>query len=216
MPRRAICTGKGSSNAKKFRVAGKNITAAVGATEDQVDGHHKMIGSAEVNKSIRSKISPELKTVGFTKVRTRNNWHYKENVIWYVMFRSVGKYFSDVTGYPSQSLTCEYGAFFTNFPPHRRPALRIEPKPDKDGLLLPKEYECHYRRSLRIINSQHHLKLSLNNSAEKSRTDIWWVSEDGSNIEAVIEDLKSSLMTMAIPDLKSVDEAKVLDSWCGR
>ena len=174
----------------------------------------QMIGSPEVNKVIRKIISPELRTVGFSKVRTRNNWHYDENVVWYVMFRSVGSYFSDVTGYPSQSLTCEYGVYFTNFPPHPRPPMRTNPKADKDGLLIPKEYECHYRRSLDVIGNQTELKESLKNPAERNRTDIWWIARDGSNIEAAIEDLKIALITNALPDLKAVDESKILERWC--
>ena len=82
-----------------------------------------MVGSSEVNKVIRRVISPVLRECGFTKVRTRHSWRYLEDRIWYFMIKSVGSYFSDVTGYPSQSLVAEYGVYFTDFPPNPRPAL---------------------------------------------------------------------------------------------
>lgn len=171
------------------------------------------IGSSETNKVIRRIISPTLREIGFTKVRTRNNWKYLEDKIWYVMIKSVGNYFNEVTGYPPQSLVAEYGVYFIDFSPHPRPALRSEPKADKDGLLLPKEYQCHFRRSLTMINNQDKFRTSISSEVEKNRDDIWWISKDGSNIEESVEDLKSSIIQVAIPALESIDKEKMLQYW---
>lgn len=174
------------------------------------------ISSSETNKVIRRIISPALRDVGFTKVRTRHNWNYLDNRIWYVMIKSVGSYFSDVTGYPSQSLVAEYGVYFTDFPLHPSPALRSEPKIDKDGLLLPKEYQCHFRRSLTIINKQDKYRKTITSEVEKNRDDIWWISKDGSNIVESVEDIRASLVQLAIPTLKSIDKNKMFELWCGK
>jgi len=172
-----------------------------------------MVGSPEVNKVIRRIISPALREKGFIKVRTRHNWRYLEDRIWYLMIKSVGSYFSDVAGYPPQSLVAEYGVYFTDFPPNPRPALRTEPKIDRDGLIIPKEYECHYRSSLRIIASQKDLRNSLTSSAEKNREDIWWVSKDGSNIYEAVEDMKQSVLGHAFPSMETVNKEAILERW---
>ncbi len=171
------------------------------------------VGPSEVNKLIRRVVSPALRECGFTKVRTRNNWKYLEDRVWYIMIRSVGSYFSDVTGYPPQSLTAEYGVYFTDFPPNPRPALSTTPKTDKDGLVVPKEHECHYRNSLENISSQKKLRISISSEVERRRTDVWWISPDGSNMEEAVEDIRLSLLQNAIPKMERVEKATLLERW---
>ena len=171
------------------------------------------MGSSEVNKVIRRILHPEIKAAGFSKVRIRRYWRYLDDRIWHFMIKSVGYYFSEVTGFPPQSLVSEYGIYFLDFPPHPRPALRSTPPYDKDGLMIPKEYNLHFRRSLRAIASQEPFGLSLANRAERERNDVWWISTDGLNVESAVEDLGHALIKQAIPDLENVDKGRVLKAW---
>ena len=94
---------------------------------------------------------------------------------WYVMIKAVGAHFSAVTGYPPASLVAEYGIYYTDFPPHPLPALQMTPKLDRDGLALPREYECHFRASLNIIRNQKGLRKAISSPIERRRPDVWWI-----------------------------------------
>ena len=177
-----------------------------------VAGISEMIGSAEVNKVIRRFVSPALQDRGFTKVQTRNNWRYLDDRIWVFGIRSIGN-----TGlpdyFPSQSLHCEIGIYFLDFPAHPRPAIRTKPKSDKDGLLAPKITDCHWRGNLTLIGDQSQLRQGLRHSQERNRKDVWWVNEDGSNVEDVVEDIKQSFVKKGLRRLKNADRSKVLKNW---
>jgi hypothetical protein len=171
-----------------------------------------MTDSAEVNKVIRRVISPALRERGFTKTQTRNNWCHLDDRIWVFAIRSIGN-----TGlpnyFPSQSLHCEIGVYFLGFPPHPRPALRTTPKVDKDGLLVPKITDCHWRGHLTLVRDQSQLRQGLRNLQERNRKDIWWVNEDGSTVEDVVEDIKQSFVKKGLRRLKNADRSKILKYW---
>ena len=172
-----------------------------------------MMGSAEVkNKVIRRVLSPTLRECGFTKVQTRTNWCHLDDRIWVFVIRSIG-YTGLPNYFPTQSLHCEIGVHFKDFPPHPRPPLRTTPKVDKDGLLVPRETECHWRGHLTIINDQSHLCRGLRHPQERNRKDVWWVSKDGSNVEDVVEDIRQSFLKKGLRRLKNVDRSKVLANW---
>jgi len=155
-----------------------------------------MIGSPQIDKYIRKTISPILRNNGFSKVKTRNNWAYQEKCIWIFNIRSVGYYFSQVTGFPPMSLTAWLGIFYT-FIPHP-PKIKV----DKDGLLLPPEYAGHLRLTLKNHNCKLQIRSRLKNPLEVQREDIWWIDPDGCNLEPMINDLAKSLQTEGIPWLK--------------
>ncbi len=172
-----------------------------------------MISSAEVNKVIRRVVSPALRERGFTKVQTRNNWCHLDDRIWVLVIRSIGN-----TGlpdyFPSQSLHCEIGIYFPDFPPHPRPARRTKPKVDEDGLLVPKITDCHWRGNLTLIGDQSQLRQGLRHSQERNRKDVWWVNEDGSNVEDVLEDIKQSFVKKGLRRLEkrgSLEDFEELD-----
>ena len=158
-----------------------------------------MIGSNEINKSLRKIFSPVLRKNGFSKVRTRNNWGYHGTDIWVLNIRAVGNYFSQVTGWPPMSLTVWLGIFDTNDIGWREKNLKI----DKDGLLLPQEYLCHKRSHLEISYDQSLYQNRLSSDPEKNRSDIWWIEPDGSNIEIAIDNVKKSFLKQGIIWLKS-------------
>lgn len=171
-----------------------------------------MISSSTVDKEIRQVVSPLLREHGFTVVRTRNNWRHMEDRIWVFAIRAIGK-----TGlqnyFPEQSLHCEIEIFFHGFPEHPRPALRTHPKVDKDNRLVPKISECHWRGSLTINNDQSKLRKNIRQKLERTRKDLWWVSEDGSNQEETVADIASSFVRKGLRRLKNAKRATILKNW---
>ena len=146
-----------------------------------------MIGSPEINKTIRRILSPSLREAGFNKVNSRQNWAWIDHCIWVLEIRAVGKYFSDVTGWPPMSINVDLGIYY-DFIPSRHSEIKI----GTQGELLPKPFQCHLENQLNCHIDQASYKNHLANPAEKERKDIWWVEPDGSNIEEVITDIKNS------------------------
>ena len=147
-----------------------------------------MIGSPEINKVIRKSLSPILKENGFNKVNTRNNWRWIDQCIWVLKIGAVGNYFSEVTGWPPMSIHVELGIYYVFIPSSE------EIKKGTNGELLPKEYQCHLRKELNCNLNQSNYTRHLDNPADRTRTDIWWVEPDGSNVNEVIRDIGKSFV----------------------
>ena len=79
------------------------------------------------------------------------------------------------------------------------PYIGGEPRKDQNGLILPKEYECHRRAYLTCSYDQIKYTEHINcNKSEKKRRDIWWVHPDGSNANEVINDINSRFLYYAV------------------
>jgi hypothetical protein len=154
---------------------------------------YTMIGSPDIDKHIRKIISPILRNNGFEKVKTRNNWAYRNKCIWIFNIRAAGNYFSYVTGFPPMSLTAWLGIVYTFIP--TPPKI----KRDKDGFMLPPEYAGHMRYTLKNHDWDLQIRSGLENEAERKRNDIWWIEPNGSNVEIMVHDLAESLKMTGIP-----------------
>ena len=60
--------------------------------------------SATVNRALRAHVAPVLREAGFARIDARNGWRWVDKTVWVVNIRAVGKYFSDVTGWPPGSV----------------------------------------------------------------------------------------------------------------
>lgn len=152
-----------------------------------------MIGSLEINKSIRKIIHPILKNNNFTKVKTRNGWKYNDKCIIVFNIRAVGGYFSFVTGFPPMSVVVSLGVYYKFFPQEK--SIKI----DKVGLLLPPEWCCQRRLKLTNYDFNKQIRDNLNNPNDRTRNDIWWIEPDGKNTEEMVEDISNSLIYIGIP-----------------
>ena len=154
-----------------------------------------MIGSPEVNKVLRRHLSPVLRAHDFQKVGARKSWSWQQSCTWIFFIRSVGSYFSGVTGWPPMSVVADLGIFF-DFIPSRQPIRK-----DNLGRLLPMEYQCEieFRSQLERNIDQESSIRKLSNPAERVRKDIWWIHPDGSNVEEVVIDISRSFVEQARP-----------------
>src|SRR5688500_13952555 len=97
------------------------------------------ITSAIANRSFRTRLLPLMRHLGFQKLVDINGWHWQEKVSLVFNIRAVGRYFSNVTGWPPGSVCVWLGCFY-----NRGPKIG-DTKLDEDGRLLPAEHACHMR-----------------------------------------------------------------------
>jgi len=143
--------------------------------------------SALLNKPLRTRVCPILRTAGFQQVDARHAWSWRNDFIWVFNVRAVGAYFSGVTGWPPGSVCVWLGVYFAFAP--RTSGL----KTDDQGRLRPAEHLCHMRSHLECGLNQAERTRTLANRTERDRTDIWWVDPNGGNADEVAADIARSL-----------------------
>ena len=143
------------------------------------------IGSPEINKVLRRYVRPVLIENGFDITEPRKAWGWHEPCIWAFNIRAVGSYFSDVTGWPPASVGVTVGVFYEFIPLQ----ANWHPKIDAGGRLRPDVASCHRIVSIHSSLDQSSGTSALDNPAERARTDLWWIEEDGSNLADVAENI---------------------------
>ena len=138
--------------------------------------------SKVVNKQIKSVIRPLLEEAGFSKFTSRTAWRYTATKIDVVSFQSFNSYLASGVGCTTYSFALRLGCYLSGLP--RKVGIK-----ESGGLLLPEEYECHLRMSLQKTITQKELK----------RRDIWYVSESGENLDAVIANTRNLLLENGLP-----------------
>jgi hypothetical protein len=151
-----------------------------------------VIGSPEVDKVLRMALCPTLRSNGFAKVGPRKAWGWHDRWVWVFQIRAVGRYFSEVTGWPPMSVCVWLGAFFDYQPSSQRI------KRDAKGRLIPDEVICPNRSHLTCSLDQARFTKGLRNPAERGRNDIWWISPDGSNLSEVIMDIRQQFLAQGL------------------
>lgn len=167
--------------------------------------------SGIINKDLRRVVSPALRAAGFDHVDARNGWAWRANLIWVFNIRAVGRYFSEVTGWPPSSVGVWLGIFYMFMPELRPDGL----KTDKNGRLMPAEAMCHMRTHLETRIDQGGLTRKFPNPAERRRRDIWWVDPDGGNAYEVAQDIAGVFTARGLPWLdKHSDPRSALAEIC--
>jgi hypothetical protein len=126
--------------------------------------------SKDVNRKIREVIKPYLRDQGFTVFSQRNFWRFQGEDIHVINFQSFNSYLAEGLGITTYSYAVNLGLY----------TKRINlgyPIKQKDGLLLPAEYQCHFRGSIKSGIEQ-----NIN------RDDLWAVNSSGSNLEICMAD----------------------------
>jgi hypothetical protein len=153
--------------------------------ESVIEGKRRGVDITLVNARIRDIVRPLLKQLGFTHLDPRSGWRFWDNRIDVVNFQSYNSYHALVLGCTTFSFSVNLGCFLTFVP---RDAMQGPMKKKRD-LLLPKEYECHFRGRLQPTIDQPGFEAK----------DIWSIDELGENLDRAIEDAKCALETKASP-----------------
>jgi len=131
-----------------------------------------------VSKEIKKLIKPYLTQQGFVKSSGRTFWKHDEEVIFVVNFQSYNSYHAETMGVTTFSFAVNFGLYWKSFPTH----TRIK---EKDGLLFPLESSCDIRHSLCKGIRQ----------AETRFKTVWYVNENGDNMDAVLDDALTAIKT---------------------
>ena len=155
----------------------------------------RMITSSDTNKLLRKYLSPILRENGFSKVSARKSWGWKDSSVLVLQVRSVGSHFSAVTGWPPMSIFVWIGMYYNFIPCNGHPP----PSLDEKGRLIPDASQCHMQADLSCSLDQSQFTDKLSNPADRTRTDIWWVERDGSNMIEAVENIALSFIDQGIP-----------------
>lgn len=157
-----------------------------------------------VDRELRAKIWPTLRHQGFQSRASRIAWRYGEGAD-LVEISSVGSSW-DAIGCTSFSISARVGAIPIFIKPQ-------QPIPERDGKLRPHYWHCQLQWGLRKSLSQpwfhpfaepqrglprgfalhrEGLKQVLRRDVH-DRPDIWFIKHDGSNVDAVMDDLLAAI-----------------------
>jgi len=136
-----------------------------------------------VTKSIKNTLVPLLKEHGFTVFTQRAAWRDCGSKIDVIKFQSLNSHDAAIFESTTFSLIVSLGIYFKCIPD------RFSKLKEKSDLVLPKEYECHFRRLLHKSIAQ----------KELPRKSIWHIDSEGDNLEIVIQDVKNQLITQGLP-----------------
>jgi hypothetical protein len=129
-----------------------------------------------VNSQIKRRIWPRLREAGFDTFTSRTAWRHHEDRIDVVNFQSFNSYNAGVLGCTTYSFSVNLGCLVTAIPPDYEPSKMKE----KGGLLLPQEYECHFRGRLARSFKQPELR-------ERS---IWYIDPSEKYLGWAITDIE--------------------------
>jgi hypothetical protein len=144
-----------------------------------------------VNKYIKKYLTPFLIESGYEKITDRKYIKTVDVFDYRIEIKSVGNYFSSVSGWTSQSFYSNGGVFCNVIKPWYK-------------------WENHFQiKNLCSIN-QTQYKEKLITEPEKNRDDIWWI-DDNSNLEETINDLKESIKKYSFKFFRQFEKMTVVN-----
>jgi hypothetical protein len=180
---------------------------------------------ADLSRALRAGFWPSLKAVGFDTRTDRAAWRYADGAVDVVEVQSVGPD-ADACGCPSVSFTAVAGSVPSFLGPS-------PPRTAKDGRPRPRYWDCRLQVRLEKTLSQpwfepfsappsstlpasvlaHRRALrTVIRKDRHDRSDIWFVRDDGTNLDEVIEDLCHVTDRVAIPWLDRLhDPCQVIE-----
>lgn len=129
-----------------------------------------------VTREIKRLVWPLLKEAGFTRTSGRSMWRHHHSHIDVVNFQSFNSYLAEGLKVTTYSFALNLGCYFVEGP-------RSRFTKEKNGILLPQEYECHFRTRL---------EPSADLRYGKDR-EIWYIDPKGERLKSAVLDAASPL-----------------------
>ncbi len=130
-----------------------------------------------VSRQLWKAVRPLLRDSGWTSFSSRTARRFSQSRIDIVNFQSFNSYLASAIGSTTYSFSIRLGCFFTAIP---HSGIKI-----KDGLLMPEEYHCPLRCTIRRKFSQ----------PECARADVFYVDPKGDYLPIVIEATRQGIAT---------------------
>jgi hypothetical protein len=140
----------------------------------------------KVTALIARRVRPLLREYGFTDFTGRRAWFVEDEVISHVTLNAVGSYFAGAVGCTSYSFSVEAGVYYRVL--------------DRD-LLRPQDYNLTFRLLLGKYRRQ-----AL---VSPDRPDVWFIAEDGQDLETVVDDAVQAVQAQALPVLDRFRDAQL-------
>jgi hypothetical protein len=154
------------------------------AGEARADGPAaEYVDGKAVGRAINSRIRPLLRSAGFDQFSGRRAWRRSEYTIEHVVFRSFSAYIADGVGCTTFSFIGELGVCYRCFDPANE---------------RPNESELTFRATLGKTLRQPIFN-PYGSGRLRDRADVWYVAEDGLNLEETVEDAAACLASQGIP-----------------
>lgn len=130
---------------------------------------------------VRQRVWHSLKGEGFTRFTSRTGWRVGNTAINVVNFQSFNRYLADTLGCTTFSFGVNLGVYY--------PSIDGRPWASSPASDFPEEYACHVRK---------HLTKDIKQE-EFPRLDVWYVANDGTNLEEVVDDAGATIRREGLP-----------------
>lgn len=146
--------------------------------------------SIVVSRELRSVVWPLLKDAGFTVVRGRTAWRLLDDQTELVDFQSFDSHLAEGVGCTTYSFSVRLGLHLPD----------DTASPTLAGDALPKEYEATFPFTAlkRLRQPWFH---PWGDARTTDRRDVWFVREDGSNLDEVVADARDVIATSGLRQL---------------
>lgn len=158
-----------------------------------------MISPLTINKALRQSLAPVLSGHGFELVKARKAWGWHAQAVRVLEVDNVGNAFAKATGWPMHSLRVTVGLWTASV---AESAANLPG--DEQGRRRPDISACQHRLQLHCTLNQRVWQSQLLGADERERTDIWWIADDGSNLDAATRNIADSFLTQALPWLEQL------------
>jgi hypothetical protein len=153
------------------------------------------VDSKAVNRKLHAQVRPILRVAGFTRFTDRSSWRTQPESKWVVNFQSFSSYLAEGIGCTTCSFGINLGVYF-DFD---------RPSPEARPIEWPMEYEATIRfHALKTLHQP--LFNPYGKHPGRDRRDVFFVLEDGSNLDEVIDDACDVLERHALPTLRHYDD----------
>ena len=151
-----------------------------------------------VGRALSAVIKPALRERGFDRFQGRHAWRRSEFTVDLISFPSMNSYTADGVGCTSFSFGCEAGVYY--------PALA-----GTEPIAWPRGYDLTFRGfPVKTIRQPifHPWGVVPTGADEwrRDRADVWYVLEDGSNLEEVVDDARRAAIEQALPFIDHHDD----------
>jgi len=167
------------------------------------------IDSKVVDKTLRERLWPELKAIGFRRTG-RTAWRDRPGAIQTVNVQSFNSYLADAIGATTYSFGVNLGVFYPVVAEHSALGSLINDQS------RPSEHHCHARLHMakgfaqpntvptrRWFDPRHR---APDLGPWVDRPDVWYVRPDGSNVDEVVVDAREQILAIGLPWLDRLSD----------
>lgn len=147
-----------------------------------------------VGQALAKRLRPILREHGFHRFQGRNAWRRADLTVGLVSFPSMNAYVATGVGCTTYSFSGAAGVYY----PALADGARVE---------WPRDYQLTFRGMLgKTIRQPYFHPYGISDGSD--RADVWYVLEDGSNLDEVVEDAVAAVLAQGVPFIDRLDDPR--------